>query len=123
MLMTKILYSPGFGAGWSTWAHSDKPEFVKFMLTYPPLIEAVENGEKLMPDEHRWNTADTASAHYHPAVRQGLAEAKEKFGEDYVYCGGADQLAVAEVSGPFRVDEYDGSESIVEASDQEWISI
>lgn len=107
--MTKILYSPGFGAGWSTWAHSDKPEFVKFMLTYPPLIEAVENGEKLVP--------------YHPALRQFLAEAKEKFGEDYVYCGGADQLAVAEVSGPFRVDEYDGSESIVEASDQKWISI
>jgi hypothetical protein len=109
MLMTKILYSPGLGTGWSTWVHDDKPEFVKFMLTYPPLIEAVEKGEKLAPD--------------HPALQAFLEEAKEKFGEDNVCCSGAYQPAVAEVSGPFRVDEYDGSESIVEASSHDWINI
>ncbi len=45
--MPKVLYSPGFGAGWSTW--NIKP-FQKIMLTWPPLIEAVERGDDITED-------------------------------------------------------------------------
>lgn len=38
----KILYSPGFGAGWTTWAHSDASAVRRFMLEYQPFIDAVE---------------------------------------------------------------------------------
>lgn len=121
--MTKILYSPGFGAGWSTWAHNDDPEFQRFILTYPPIIDALERGEKLIPDEHRWDGPEEMLPYVHPVLRQFLADLKERFGETYFYLGGADDLCIAEVHGPFRIDEYDGSESIVEKSDQEWIKL
>lgn len=120
--MTKILYSPGFGAGWSTWNSSTSPEFQKWMLTYQPLIDALERGEKLVPDELRFGMGDD-SEKFHPALQQFIREAKEKFGEGYVYVGGAWNLKVGEVSGPFRIDEYDGNESIVEAANETWISI
>ena len=37
----KILYSPGFGAGWTTW-FSGSPEAKRFMLEYAPFVEALE---------------------------------------------------------------------------------
>jgi hypothetical protein len=120
--MTKILYSPGFGAGWLTWNSSTSSEFQKWMLTYQPLIDALERGEKLIPDELRFRMKDEPEQ-YHPALQQFIREAKEKFGEYNVYIGGANGLKVGEVSGPFRIDEYDGYESIIEASNETWISI
>lgn len=103
----KILYSPGWGAGWSTGA-GGSDEFQKFMLTYPPLIEALERKEKITED--------------HPAVKQFLRDAEEKYNET-PYVGGAKDLRIAEVSGPFRVEEYDGNESVIEPNDQTWITI
>ena len=43
--MRKILYSPGWGAGWSTW-NSSIP--TKFICEYQPIIEALEKGEDLI---------------------------------------------------------------------------
>lgn len=37
----KILYSPGYGAGWTTW-HMGPPDQQEFMLSYEPFIEALE---------------------------------------------------------------------------------
>ncbi len=42
--MRKILYSPGYGAGWVSWHHGSEEE-KKFMLSYPAFIEAVETPE------------------------------------------------------------------------------
>lgn len=39
--MRKILYSPGYGAGWSTWGGNTTAQ-KKFMLEYKPFIEALE---------------------------------------------------------------------------------
>lgn len=40
---TKILFSPGYGAGWVSWAPRSAPDaFLVWMLTYEPLIEALE---------------------------------------------------------------------------------
>ncbi len=105
--MSKILFSPGFGAGWITW---NDERFWKTMLTWEPLIEAVEKGERVNKD--------------HPAVQSLVRKIKQDFGEEvYVCVLGADQLCVFEVSGPFRVEEYDGSESIVTEDDVGWITL
>ncbi len=118
--MTKILYSPGFGAGWSTWERGESPEFTKFMLTYPPLIAAVEAGEILVPNEATYQETEKVAL-LHPALQQFLLDAKEKFGMK-PYIGGARDLAIYEVSGPFRIEEYDGSESVIETYD-DWITL
>lgn len=39
--MRKVLYSPGFGAGWSTWCHGDKAARL-LLMEFPPLVAAVE---------------------------------------------------------------------------------
>lgn len=98
--MRKILYSPGFGAGWTTW---NDGEVAKLMIDYPPIIAALERGEKLTED--------------HPAIKQLEAECLEKFGESYVCTLGMRDLTIAEVNGRVRVHEYDGSESYEEEGD------
>jgi len=105
--MRKILYSPGFGAGWTTW-NSDE-NVVKLMLTYQPIIDALERGEKMNSE--------------HPAVKQLEKECEEKFGVTYVCVLGADDLTIAEVSGRVHITEYDGSEGFVEegGDDRTWM--
>ena len=80
-----VLYSPGYGAGWSTW-NGDEEEH----MFNPRLCLAVlgESGEK------------------------PLEVAKEEFPESYE--GGVEQLKVewVEVGSAFRISEYDGYESI-----------
>ena len=98
MTTRKVLYSPGFGAGWSTWCSGGTEEKL-FVCTYQPIIDAIERGEDM--------------SETHPAVYQCAAEYEEKFGNSF-YLGGAYQLPVATVSGRFIVNEYDGSESITE---------
>ena len=116
--MTKILYSPGFGAGWSTWMPGSS-DFQKFVLTYQPIIEALEKGENLLPGGRR-SYSKEGTENFHPALRSFIEEAKERFNER-CYIGGARNLCVKEVSGPFRIDEYDGYGSVVESGDQDWI--
>jgi hypothetical protein len=94
----KILYSP-FGAGWSTWNNGNK-EVAAYMLTYQPIIEALEKGEKLH------NT--------HPLVLQLQQECAEKFNTTHIWVLSADRLKVATVKGRVRLFEYDGSESFEE---------
>lgn len=43
--MRKILYSPGFGAGWVSW-HTGDPAQQKFMLEYPGFVEALQARDK-----------------------------------------------------------------------------
>jgi hypothetical protein len=103
--MRKILYSPGFGAGWSTW---NSGEVASFMLEYAPIIEALERGEEL--------------GETHPAVVQLEKDCLEKFGEKYVCVLGADQLRVCQVRGRVQINVYDGHESVEEEGDsQGWM--
>ena len=93
----KILVSPGFGAGWTTW---NSGETAKYMLTYQPVIDALENGEELTDS--------------HPAIEQLKEDCRLMFGEEYVCVLGMRDLEVVEVSGRVRIHEYDGSESYEE---------
>lgn len=107
--MRKILYSPGYGAGWSSW---NSGEVAKYMLTYQPIIDFLENGGEF-PDDY------SIVENKHPLLQQLQKECMEKFNEDYVCVLGARDLKVAEVKGLVRIEEYDGSESYVEQGDDE----
>lgn len=94
MSTRKILYSPGYGAGWVSW--EPDPDVKKLMLTYQPIIDALERGEELSEE--------------HPAAKQLVADVKA-MGKNAPYLGGIEDLKIAEVNGPVRIEEYDGYES------------
>ena len=102
----KILISPGYGAGWSTWNSGDVAEY---MRTYKPIIKAIESRKFSMSESHT-------------LVAKLQKECKEKFGETYVCVLGATGLIVENVTPPFKITEYDGSESITSPGDSEdWV--
>lgn len=68
-------------------------------LTYQPLIDALE--------QHGGDSEQFADA-----LDQFEKESEASFGHK-PYTGGARDLKVVEVDGQFRIDEYDGSESLV----------
>src|ERR1035437_1732898 len=113
--MKKILISPNFGAGWSTW---NSGKVAKFMLTYQPIIDFLEAGMSFTHDDsHVWGEDNRL---LHPLLLLMQEEIKAKFGEDYACVLGADGLIVETVTGPFRVTEYDGSENIQYKDDTDW---
>jgi len=98
--MTKVLISPGYGAGWSTWCSGSK-EFTEFLLKDATLVEMAENGA----------SEDDVEAYI-----------KSKFPDEYCYTGGWDQIKVIDISEGtmFRVKEYDGHESIEFCKSVNW---
>ena len=92
-----VVYSPGFGAGWSTW----NPESVRAQLCMDAeLVEAVLAGE----------------------LYKAEARALELYPD--VYLGGSSELTVGwiPVGERFLVMEYDGSESIIRSSDDSFLT-
>lgn len=83
-----VLYSPEFGAGWSTWAGEHKP----ILMFDKEIVQAVLDGDK----------------------EKAATLAQEKCGGDYVCVIGAPDLEVSWVpkGQPFEITEYDGAESI-----------
>lgn len=80
-----VLYSPGFGAGWSTWNSDNEglifdEEIVKEVLA------------------NNWQRAAEVAERKYPGC----------------YTGGADQLEIKwlEIGSNFEINEYDGSESV-----------
>jgi hypothetical protein len=97
----KVLVSPGYGAGWSSWCYNY--EAAQFAAEYKPIIKFLENG------------GDKNSKEFHELV-ENLENELADVGVDF-YTGGARQLEVREVSGPYRITDYDGSESLIEQDD------
>jgi hypothetical protein len=90
-----VLYSPGFGAGWSTWNY----EFPECVFD-PDIVEMIEKEI----DAHE------------------IAKfAEKKYGDDF-YPGGADDLRIMWLSEgtEFIINEYDGSESIQTRENTNW---
>ncbi len=90
-----VLYSPGFGAGWSTWDY-DNGETLVFD---PMLVKYVEEGK-------------TEEMYEYVAMRY-----------PDTYTGGLSDLTIAWLPEGtlFRIKEYDGSESIETLGDVGWI--
>jgi len=103
----KILVSGGFGAGWSSWCSCDT--VAQFMAEYEPIIKALEKNPKLKLEEHD------------PLVVQMCEEIENLFGEYWApYLGGLDGLYVKTVYSPYRITDYDGSESVTESESNDW---
>lgn len=97
----KILVSPGFGAGWSSWIYGGRKAQV-FALTYEPIITHLEQHGLPVPEN---------------ILSEFGRQMDRLFGDD-PYVGGARDLQVMEVDCPFYIDEYDGSESVVLQNDE-----
>jgi hypothetical protein len=112
--MRKILYSPGYGAGWVSWG-GDTAEQKRFMLEYAPFVEALEGGAALRPVV-RYSEEDTKyNGQTDPVIRRFIDDWREKFGDAPLpYFGGLRDLEVKIVDDGdvVRINEYDGSESV-----------
>lgn len=93
-----VIYSPGFGAGWSTWGDSQH----KQSMVFDPVIA------QMIIDN-----ADSDKLH---------AVAAERYPDAYL--GGLDDCEVAwlPVGTVFEIDEYDGSESIRTTADLMYVA-
>lgn len=112
--MRKFLYSPDYGAGWSTWAHGYEQEH--FLMFYQPIIDYLEAGGTFGYDECAPSMKDDGEDYPNaPAVlKQLLEDWKERFPHDYPpYLGGARDLVVETCSDDCQIEitEYDGKES------------
>jgi hypothetical protein len=89
-----VLYSPGFGAGWYTWNY-DTPE----ILFDPAIVKFVE--------KEKWAELDTYVTLKYPEI----------------YKGGMTDLQVKWIPEGtlFKVNEYDGSESIELKENEYWM--
>jgi len=90
-----VLYSPGFGAGWSTW-NKEVPE----ILFDPAIVKFVE--------KEQWAELETYVGLKYPDI----------------YKGGMKDLAIAWIpeGTEFRIGEYDGAENIEIKEDHSWIT-
>ena len=88
-----VLYSPGYGGGWYTW-NLDYPE----IIFDPGAVDLVERGR----------------------MEELLAYATLKWPQ--IYLGGLEQLKVKWIKEgtAFRIEEYDGSESLQIQKDIDW---
>jgi hypothetical protein len=127
-MMRKILYSPGYGAGWTSWAHGGDPEHIRFMLDYPPWVAYLEAGGKF-EEKGEWSKDFEqpwlSFLAGREQVEQFCRDWKTRFPDaDYPYMGGIHQLKVAEIPDGLkvRIDEYDGLETyLVEGDTEGWL--
>jgi hypothetical protein len=90
-----VLYSPDYGSGWYTWNH-DHPE----ILFDPAIVQLVE--------ENKWDELETYVILKYPKI----------------FTGGILDLSIAWIpkGAMFRVNEYDGDESIEIKDDADWFT-
>ena len=93
-----VLYSPGFGAGWSTWNYED--EFFIFDKTLVNIVLAKEFDYEVQISNHLKNS-----------------------GYDNVFLGGAGTLTVfwMDPGEEFRILEHDGYETIEFKNELQWL--
>lgn len=92
-----VLYSPGYGCGWSTGCAPREAAF------HPELVKLVE--------EKR-----------HSEITEELCE--KLFGDNF-YLGGSDSLKICWIpeGTSFFIANYDGNETIVMKGDDDWHSV
>lgn len=98
-----VLYSPGYGAGWYTWNRE-----VKECVFHPELVILVKKKIEMEEGNEDYSTQEIKNI-----VRQIGDKAHDLFGQEF-YTGGAEDLTIAwiEPDTAFRIDEYDGFETI-----------
>jgi len=92
-----VLYSPGYGAGWSTWASTEIRQDVLFD---PGAVELVE--------QEKWDELEVYIRLKYPDM----------------FCGGLRDLQIEWLpeGTQFIVNDYDGNESIQKRDSVDWIT-
>lgn len=104
-----VLISTGWGAGWSTWnLLSTKSEELLFDPQIVALVEDRDSG-KITDDQ---------------LIELVESYCTQKYGENEVYCGGANDLSIEwiPVGTQFKINEYDGAETIEYKENDYWIT-
>jgi hypothetical protein len=115
--MRKIIYSPGFGAGWTSW---NNEEIRETLLTYPPLVEYIESGKEMGEDPRCvWSDDPDEGLIRVEGCPSELSTLLEKMirgfeGSPHVCLLGLGDAVVTQVEVRVRIEEYDGSERIIE---------
>jgi len=105
-----VLVAPGYGSGWSSW-NVDQTNWVVTDLLFDPVI--VELIESILPA--------TVSMHIGKGIARKIVEyAETKYPRAYL--GAVYDLEVqwVPVGAKFRIAEYDGSESLVLETEDQW---
>ena len=97
-----VLYSPGYGAGWSTWCHEDESISLA-MLFDPQIADIVDQGR----DDWQDKAEAIAQIKYPDAYLGGLKDLRVKW---------------LPMGTQFRVTEYDGDENIEVNTEIDWIT-
>ena len=139
--MTKVVYNAcygGFGLskeaikryweikGQQVWIKDDRYGFINVYLVPPEERLKPKSTEEFfaMSQDERiaYNQAYSAQTWYDrdldrhdPALVQVVQELREKANAEYA------NLAIKEVDGPYRIDEYDGYESVKTPGGYDWI--
>lgn len=109
--LVAVLYSPGYGAGWSTWNSIRDGEGGEALLFDPSIVYMVEEMNKLEEgDSRRAGWIDN------------IVEYCKKTYPN-CYCGGVDDLRIEWMPEGtlFKINEYDGSESIEYKENDYWM--
>jgi len=95
--LVAVLYSPGYGAGWSTWAD---PEIREAVMFDPAMVELVE--------QEKWEELRAFLALKYPGF----------------YSGGLEDLQIEWMpqGTQFIINDYDGNESIQKRDTTDWIT-
>lgn len=115
---TKVLFTPDHSGGWVTnvllgWGRAQESRndaFLAWMLTYQPLIEALESRGQ--------------GSTLGPILTMFRQEAKAKLGVEIFASGHDCGLAVLEVKcRDFEIHEYDGKEPVVDVSTRRFVDV
>jgi hypothetical protein len=141
--MTKVVYNACFGGfslsreackrywelkGQQVWIEQDKQFKSLDMFTVwlvPPEERVSQKDWSSMTQDERidFNERYSKQTWYCRTVSRHdpiLVQVVEELGDKAN--GGYARLAIAEVSGPYRIDEYDGSETVKEPDGYDWIT-
>lgn len=125
--MRKIIYSPDYGAGWTSW--EDRVEVQKFMVDYLPIVEYLESGQdfrsvrfdRISHEGPGGGPSDEEMERlkFPDCLKSFVLECRERF--EYVpYLAGLRDAEIKAVYGPVRITDYDGNETVEEGG-REWI--
>jgi len=109
-----VLYSPGYGAGWSTWMGDGAS--ARFAARYQPIVDFLNGGGEFKERPGVKTDWDKPWDEFFEPGRTVLKRFCEEFNEQFdgwPYLGGAEQLETLYHPGPVYIEEYDGSEDVI----------
>ena len=102
-----VLYSPGWGAGWSTWCTGDQQEFLLFDRNIVEMVLQTDFQSQLSIQQLEQNAKEYVDSIW---------------GDCAVYCGGVSSLDIEwmEPGTKFTIHEHDGNEVVMKQEDFRW---